>query len=71
MSIGPPVSISISFQHDLQNMLTHSGVKIPLAGTSHAVFWPRLQQRFGSIRNYTANLQPLWHQQASAAATER
>ena len=67
----PVVTIGTSFQYDLQGLMTHSdinsiadlkGHKILIASSSHATFWPWLEQRYGFTDDmagaYTFNLQP-------------
>jgi NitT/TauT family transport system substrate-binding protein len=69
----PVVTVGVSFQKDLQGMMTHDDVKsladlkgktILIASSSHTTFWPWLKAKYGfadtQAKAYTFNLQPFF-----------
>ena len=68
-----PVTVAVSFQHDLQGMMTHDDVKslgdlkgktILVATAGRSSWWPWLKAKYGytdeQARPYTFNLQPFF-----------
>jgi NitT/TauT family transport system substrate-binding protein len=69
----PVITIGVSFQKDLQGMMTHADVKdlgglkdktILIATSGRMTWWPWLKQKFGysesQLQPYTFNLQPFF-----------
>lgn len=68
-----PVTVAVSFQHDLQGLMTHEDVKslgdlkgktILVATAGRSSWWPWLKTKYGyteeQVRPYTFNLQPFF-----------
>jgi NitT/TauT family transport system substrate-binding protein len=68
-----PVTVAVSFQHDLQGLMTHEdvaslgalkGKTILVATAGRTSWWPWLKQKYGyteeQVRPYTFNLQPFF-----------
>jgi len=73
---GDPVTVAVSFQHDLQGLMTHDDVPnlaalknktILVATAGRTSWWPWMKQKFGygedQVRPYTFNLQPFFADQ--------
>jgi NitT/TauT family transport system substrate-binding protein len=69
----PVITVGVSFQKDLQGMMTHADVKdlgdlkgktILIAASGRASWWPWVKERFGyseaQLQPYTFNLQPFF-----------
>lgn len=70
---GDPVTVAVSFQHDLQGLMTHpdvpnlaslKGKTILVATAGRSSWWPWLKNKYGyteeQTRPYTFNLQPFF-----------
>ncbi|MGH8668465.1 MAG: ABC transporter substrate-binding protein [Burkholderiales bacterium] len=68
-----PVTVAVSFQHDLQGLMTHPDVKslgelkgktILVATAGRTSWWPWIKEKYGyseeQVRPYTFNLQPFF-----------
>ncbi len=70
---GDPVTVAVSFQHDLQGLMTHpdvpnlgslKGKTILVATAGRSSWWPWMKDKYGysedQVRPYTFNLQPFF-----------
>jgi NitT/TauT family transport system substrate-binding protein len=68
-----PITVAVSFQHDLQGLMTHPDVKslgelkgktILVATAGRTSWWPWIKEKYGyseeQVRPYTFNLQPFF-----------